>query len=544
MAIVKEVAGPINSTGPRETTPEDPEHTAPGLSITYHLEITNDGGWPAYDIAVNDEPDSLSSAGSCTGTSRLLPLFVTSNPGAPLVDGTLGPGDGCIGWTIPVLFPGDTVTIDYQLTVPSTFPRSQLVIGPEFINVVTVPSYFGLFSDDRVDNPDVRAYPLTPLTADGHVDIVGGALGDRVWLDVNGDGVQDAGEPGIAGVGVTVSPGGVQRTTGANGIWLTDDGRVPPQWLPEGTYTVTVDTATLPAGLTPTFDATPPPDSTSTVTLGENEVNLDQDFGYTGAGSVGDFVWLDFDADGAQDAGEPGIPGVDVSVVWAGFDLVLGTADDVSYGTVTTDASGLYLVDGLPAGPVRVTVDPTSLPAGVAQTFDLDLVLDSTTVRTLAAGEAARDVDFGYAGTGSVGDFVWLDINGDGVQDTGEPGIPGAVVTATWAGVDGLLGTADDVVFPAVTTGSGGLYLVDNIPAGPVRVAVDTATLPPGLTATFDLDGGLDSIAVRTLAAGEDATDVDFGYTGTGQRRRLRLARHQRQRHSRTPASPASPAST
>ena len=267
MTIVKEVAGPIDSAGPRETTPDDPEHTAPGLSITYHLEITNNGGWPAYDIAVNDEPDSLSSAGSC---ERHVPAAAAGRDVQPW-----GPARRRHARTrrrlhrvdhpcaVPRRHRHDRLPADRAGHVPTQRSSSS---GPSSSTWSTVPSYFGLFSDDRVDNPDVRAYPLTPLTADGHVDVVGGALGDRVWLDVNGDGVQDAGEPGIAGVGVDrVSPVASSARPAPTGSGSPTTVAIPPQWLPEGTYTVTVDTATLPAGLTPTFDATPPPDSTSTV---------------------------------------------------------------------------------------------------------------------------------------------------------------------------------------------------------------------------------------------------------------------------------------
>ena len=55
-----------------------------------------------------------------------------------------------------------------------------------------------------------------------------GALGDRVWLDLDADGVQDAGEAGIAGVKVTLLGDFDQNgtvdytattTTGANGLY-------------------------------------------------------------------------------------------------------------------------------------------------------------------------------------------------------------------------------------------------------------------------------------------------------------------------------------
>lgn len=69
----------------------------------------------------------------------------------------------------------------------------------------------------------------------------------------------------------------------------------------------------------------------------------------TGTVCVGDYVWEDLDKDGVQDAGEPGIPGVVVSLlkVDAG-----GTATAVASGgsplTATTDGSGLYRFCELP----------------------------------------------------------------------------------------------------------------------------------------------------------------------------------------------------
>src|SRR5262249_9534585 len=67
--------------------------------------------------------------------------------------------------------------------------------------------------------------------------------------------------------------------------------------------------------------------------------------------------------------------------------------------------------------------------------------------------------------TGSVGDRIWYDVNGDGVQDAGEPGISGATVTLTWFGPNGLPGGGDDQVF-TVTTGANGIYNRSNLPAG------------------------------------------------------------------------------
>ncbi|MEM9598665.1 MAG: SdrD B-like domain-containing protein, partial [Acidobacteriota bacterium] len=107
----------------------------------------------------------------------------------------------------------------------------------------------------------------------------GATIGDRVWNDGDGDGDQDAGEPGLPNVTVRLlDDNGVEvdsQVTGSDGEYLFED-------VPAGTYTVVVDDATLPTGITdPTFDfdgtATP---NQATVTVADDEVQLDVDFGY------------------------------------------------------------------------------------------------------------------------------------------------------------------------------------------------------------------------------------------------------------------------
>ena len=64
----------------------------------------------------------------------------------------------------------------------------------------------------------------------------GATVGDLVWVDSNGNGLQDAGEPGLAGVSVELRQGGVviaTATTDSSGHYSF--GNVAP-----GTYTVLV----------------------------------------------------------------------------------------------------------------------------------------------------------------------------------------------------------------------------------------------------------------------------------------------------------------
>jgi uncharacterized repeat protein (TIGR01451 family) len=71
------------------------------------------------------------------------------------------------------------------------------------------------------------------------------AIGDRVWEDTNHNGIQDTGEPGVGGVGVTLhdSTGATiaHAVTDANGLYIFD--RLPP-----GTYNVCFDVTTIPSG--------------------------------------------------------------------------------------------------------------------------------------------------------------------------------------------------------------------------------------------------------------------------------------------------------
>lgn len=170
------------------------------------------------------------------------------------------------------------------------------------------------------------------------------------------------------------------------------------------------------------------------------------DFGYRGAGTVGDTVFDDADGDAAFDSGE-GLVGVDVVVTWYGPDGVSGGGDDVSV-TSTANASGAWGVVGLPAGAVHIAVDGATLPAGLSVSVDPDGGADGVSDVTLAASATRLDQDFGYEGGGVIGDTVWSDTDGGGTKDSGEPGLGSVQVTLTHdVDLDGSCGPrAIDVV--------------------------------------------------------------------------------------------------
>ena len=69
-------------------------------------------------------------------------------------------------------------------------------------------------------------------------------IGNRIWKDVNGNGIQDAGEPGLSGIRVRLLKNGIQvgeTTTDSNGEFYFNNSNVSPSLLPTMTYDIAVD---------------------------------------------------------------------------------------------------------------------------------------------------------------------------------------------------------------------------------------------------------------------------------------------------------------
>lgn len=346
------------------------------------------------------------------------------------------------------------------------------------------------------------------------------SLGDLVWLDLDGDGVEGT-EPGVAAQDIDLiwqSPMGPvtwSTTTDSAGGYSFDG-------LAEGPYTVTVV-----GGVTSMASNTADPDgggdSTADLVITGSNDDLDQDFGYQGDNSIGDLVWTDDDRNGSFDGSEAPIPRVTVTASWAGPDGVLATADDVALPDRTTDGAGLYGHTGLPDGTYAIAVG-SGLPPGVdLPSFDADDATTNpdgaTTLRNLGVGDPAPvaddDQDFGFSGRGQLGGTIWLSLDGDDAQDPDEPGIADVAVTLVGAGIDGALGTADDIEWPPVSTDASGGYLFEHLPPGPFEVRYEPSDLPDGTRPQSDVDGGDETITTISLGPAEQRLDIDFAAAGT-----------------------------
>ncbi|MGL6075694.1 MAG: SdrD B-like domain-containing protein [Fimbriiglobus sp.] len=335
------------------------------------------------------------------------------------------------------------------------------------------------------------------------------------------------------------APAGYSSSTGANGSTGPFEPGLPGSDLTNnadhgtgaaGTQLISASTVTL--GIAGT---TNPDSSTSGVA---NAANLRQDFGIYRRVSLGDYVWDDFNNNGRFDAGESPLAAVLVRLLDANGNPLIGANGNPI--TTTTAADGGYLFSNLNAGQYQVEVvipqgyisstgtvgnpagpfEPvngnppnnqdhgTTNPGGVVRgpvrnlqpgqaPLDDTAGPNSVTLADLVPNESSyRDQDFGFFRPLSVGDYVWLDVNNNGLADPGEPGIAGVTVYL----IDGSGATIS-----TATTSGDGLYRFSGLSAGTYSVEI---VPPAGLRSST---GGAGS--AYEPAAQSDINNADKGTT-------------------------------
>ncbi len=376
-------------------------------------------------------------------------------------------------------------------------------------------------------------------------------LGDTLYVDWNGNGSQDSGEEGIAGVDVllyrdTNGDGEIDPAADAvRAVAITNaSGVYGFAGLPAADYIVVVHTSDpqFPAGVIQTQDFDGTRDSRAVVNLTLSLATVD--FGYKpqGTASIGDTVFIDSDGDGVKDPIESGIANVGVTLYEdTNNNGVIDAATDAVLATATTSASGTYRFTGLPAGNYLVDVNElaASIPNDASGNKFRRTASDPHDV-TLAAGQVYLSADFGFAAAATIGDTVFFDSNGNATQDVSESGIPNVTVRLFLDGdQDGVADSSTPIATTITATGSGanpaGFYQFTNLAAGTYFVQVLTTSLPQAggqpipLTADPDRDGvPVNDNTYPTLPAGDHGDSLvivslggnysgaDFGYQPPG----------------------------
>ena len=432
--------GPVFDLALRKYVKNKLPYYAPGDVVPYTITVFNQGNITAKNIQVNDYM-----------------------PQGYVFDAGTNPGWGFVGSTlvynnIAKLYPGDSVQLTLNLKV-------QIAAVPTLLdwdNYAEIRTANDTLNVNR-DNDDADSKPNTNsawerqvvenhiwdnvIDGNGQVENededdhdfenvkVTGAIGDRVWDDLDGDGIQDPGEPGLPNVIANLYDCSTlalvkKDTTDANGLYLFDF------LLPLKSYFVKYDFGLVPPGYGFTFQNQGADDTKDSdvdangvgpcLTIQPGKRDSTYDAGLVRLGSFSDFVWNDKDGDGIQDPGEEGIQGVIVTVYNAVTKLpVKNTITDANGYWILKDLlpQDYYLKFEAPPGYVLTISNSTS----DFKDSDVDGSNGPGTTATthLSPGEDDTSTDAGYYSCAMICGDVWYDFDMDGIYDPEEKGING-----------------------------------------------------------------------------------------------------------------------
>ncbi len=380
-------------------------------------------------------------------------------------------------------------------------------------------------------------------------------IGDLVWADLNGDGLQTTGEPGLAGATVTVAistTGGLINssdptitlsTTSTASLGLAANYQLAG--VPPGSGWRVLSVAP-PFGYLPSATNQGSDDALDSDPSGAYPVALppavaNLDFGFYQATSVGDLVWLDLNDNSSYDAAsERGVPGVRVDLLKDGSQVatqITAASGQVgSYGFVDITPGTYSLRFTAPAGYVFANDGAGSLESD----GDNDARLDGTTASlTLISGQIRAGVDAGLRGTGGVSGLAWIDDNTNAIRDASDTRRIGGV-QVTLSLTPTLTG---DTASYTATTAADGSYSFTGLPAGAGTLRFSAAARYQAVQAnvgadTSDSDG---PVVPLTIASGVALANVDQGYKELGRVIFLPLLRGVPQRPDLTVAFTVSP---
>lgn len=294
-----------------------------------------------------------------------------------------------------------------------------------------------------------------------------GSISGVIWLDENEDGTRGEGELLMSGVSLELvdERGGavVKRTASTDQGFRFDNVR-------PGTYTVRL---TLPDQSSPAADSASTfvanglkmTQSGVSVAAGEDVDGLTT--GLVSATSVAGRLYLD------ENGARTPLAGVTVSLYKGGELSPLMT--------VLTDDSGRYRFDGLwpadyyleaglPSGTIFVRPDDPNYESGASAVTASGEGAGTSELFYLHMAQHRLDMDVIYIKPARVGDLAWLDENGNGLVDEGEPGIPGITVQLLQDG---------EAVYETVTDAYGYYLFTDVYPGAYTLVAKAYPELTP-----------------------------------------------------------------
>ncbi len=308
------------------------------------------------------------------------------------------------------------------------------------------------------------------------------SVSGRVFNDPNNNGIQDTGEVGLGGwvVYADVNLNGV-LDTGEPADTTDTSGNYAIGGLEAGGVRI-VEIPTM--SFTPTSPATGYRSITTTAGVPLSNVNFGNRQRTDAA--FGGVIFVDRDHDGIRDPGEEGLGGIRVFVdandngVYDAGELETETEYDLFY-TPDVDEAGRYRFDHLPGGTYIVRQE---LPPELSGTPDSQLR------KVIDLGPADDRSDLHGADryrASEIHGVKFEDVNGNGIRDTGEPGVPGVTIFID-LNRDNVF---DDGIEPSTLTGTDGSYEFLDLDVGAYIIR---EVVPAGWVQTFPQTGSPDGI--------------------------------------------------
>ena len=417
----------------------------PGTTVVYTLTVTNEGPSPATGVIAQDKLPSGVTFVSAQG------------------DGTYDAASGTWDLGAEVIEKGAARTLRITVTIDAA------AAGSVVTNTATIEK------QDQVGDKTPDNTSSVDLTA-------GYTIGGKLYNDTDASFSSSDSEAPYAGVTVALLKKDGTPVLDKDGhpvTAVTDaEGKYSFPGLALGEYTVSVvDPTSGPLeGAKPTEAYTGRYKTSADVTIAEATGSvIDVNFGFVKPASVGDYTWMDVNRDGIQDADEPAMPGVTVTLTRADGTAVTD-AEGNPVAAVVTGADGKYVFENLLPGDYKVSfTNPAGYEATVSDAGG-DRAADSNGTESavsLAQGQDDATVDYGLVGSGVIGDQLFVDVNqnGGGAPDAGDKVLAGVKVTLVWTGPGGITRTYE------TTTDADGQYRFENLLPGEYKVSVDPESL-------------------------------------------------------------------
>ena len=380
----------------------------------------------------------------------------------------------------------EAVPFAYTQTAPLDDRPSRRLIAQDF-------GYFVIFCDENFNGLDFGNQ------------LIPNAIGGIKFEDLNANGVRDPGEPGLAGFTIGLAP--AAPGTPPVGTVVTDaDGHFLFANVAAGSYILS---ETQQAG----FSLTLPALNSIPVTLAAGGSSIANEFGnFRGilTGTITGAKFLDANGNGVRDAGETGLAGVTITRT--------GSINDPAGAqlSVVTDAQGNFTFANVPFGSFTLS---ETVPPGFTQTAPP--VPGTNLVPINFAQRSVSGVLFGNRPVGgTISGVKFNDVNGNGVRDSDEPGLPGVEIHVTDASGTVKTTTSDAAGGFSVTGLAAGSYVVSEVvPNGftqtaPAAPGTFPVTLTTGQTVSTLLFGNRASTGGNDTASISGRKILDFNKNG------------------------------